>query len=484
MKKIVLALTLAAVMPTMAQPLATKHPMAQKYADVGAKPAKGRSGSAAIEARALLSRTSGATQLDLTTASFDSIASAAGSLDKVQVKIFDGDRLVRTDNYKPGDANASIPYAGLVRGERAEVQANVKGNGKGTDVVAVSTQVVLRPDLEASALTAPATTGPNISVPIVGSVSELNGDVGARFDCRLYSDGMKIGEILGAWVDAGSSVNCQFQVSFAQAGAKRLTMTVSGAMPADDDAANNDIAALIDVRAPFAFMEAFLQGWEWDDGTRKRTITKYEIYPDNYTTEEYEEWGKSGHGQLYGASALEPGEHALSGVMSVRHSMDGIPLPPIEVDVGSLPARADGDGTCRAAFLANGVYVNVCSYPTSGTSFYVLVQGGGVTYIPDGYYTLADWVPIGSHYTATLAFEGPDLSRSQTLDASIGVFTYTSFGWSDWGGCTQDVWLSGTAAVIPGLHEYPVVVGSAVVRDTCWMYRYNDSYYFGRSTSP
>ena len=72
-----------------------------KYRDAGAKPATGRSGSAAIQARALRGRTE--TTVEVTTGQFDGGAAAAGKLDKVQVKVFDNhDDVLVTDNYRKG----------------------------------------------------------------------------------------------------------------------------------------------------------------------------------------------------------------------------------------------------------------------------------------------------------------------------------------------------------------------------------------------
>src|SRR3954447_24871199 len=72
-----------------------------KYRDAGAKPGTGRSGSAAIQARAL--RGQHATLVEVTTGQFDSNVAPVGKLDKVQVKVLasNGDAIV-TDNYRKG----------------------------------------------------------------------------------------------------------------------------------------------------------------------------------------------------------------------------------------------------------------------------------------------------------------------------------------------------------------------------------------------
>src|SRR5262245_55245597 len=69
-----------------------------KYKDAGARPANGRSGSAAIEVRALRGQSN--TDIEVTTGQFDN-GTAPGVLEKVQVKVFGmtGDPIV-TDNYR------------------------------------------------------------------------------------------------------------------------------------------------------------------------------------------------------------------------------------------------------------------------------------------------------------------------------------------------------------------------------------------------
>ncbi|HYU24358.1 MAG TPA: hypothetical protein VEO74_04080, partial [Thermoanaerobaculia bacterium] len=60
-------------------------PNSVKYRNAGAKPATGRSGSAAIQARALRSQTE--TVIEVTTGDFEG-TQPVGKLDKVQIKIF------------------------------------------------------------------------------------------------------------------------------------------------------------------------------------------------------------------------------------------------------------------------------------------------------------------------------------------------------------------------------------------------------------
>ena len=136
-------------------------------------------------------------------------------------------KLVATDNYSKVAGVTSLDYTGLARGDRIELQANVKGTHGGTEVVDIATEVKLRPDLEPG-IQAPASVDYNSPFSVVGRVREMNGDVGARFDCRLFADDVQVGEILGAWVDAGQEVACHFTTRLASLGSKRLVVRADG----------------------------------------------------------------------------------------------------------------------------------------------------------------------------------------------------------------------------------------------------------------
>src|SRR5260221_8551627 len=94
-----LAVAVATVPSVLAQTLSARHPMAEKYRDTGTKPAAGRSGSAGIEARALIDRL-GVTDVEVTTGHFDALG-GGGTLAQVEVKLLapNGD-VMQTDNYR------------------------------------------------------------------------------------------------------------------------------------------------------------------------------------------------------------------------------------------------------------------------------------------------------------------------------------------------------------------------------------------------
>ena len=249
---IVCSFALAAI-PTYAA-LPHLHPNTTKYRETGARPAVGRSGSAAIELRALRG-ISNDTEIEVTTGHFDSGTAAPGKLDKVQVKLFaPNGKLLITDNYRKSLAAggyATFSYGVAQRGQKVSLQATVSGiDGSRTDVVSADDVVRLRPDLIVTDLHAPhfATIGANMLV--VATIHERNGEAGARANCVLSVDGVDVDHANGIWVDAGDSVTCEFTHHFNSLGVKQISVAATGVAPADYDASNNSIAQQIEVVPP------------------------------------------------------------------------------------------------------------------------------------------------------------------------------------------------------------------------------------------
>jgi len=221
-----------------------------KYKDAGARPATGRSGSAAIQVRALRGQAN--TDIEVTTGQFESAAPAAGKLDKVQVKVFGTDgNLIVTDNYRKGSISGgygSFAYAWPLRGQGVQVQANVSGiDPNRTDVVTVASSVKWRPDLTVASIQAPNRALIGSVVTIEAVVREGNGDVGARANCVLKADGIVVDHADGIWVDAGDAVTCEFRHAFATLGQKQLTVEVTNVAPGDFNTANNTRTATLEI---------------------------------------------------------------------------------------------------------------------------------------------------------------------------------------------------------------------------------------------
>lgn len=226
----------------------TLIPNAQKYSDTGLKPASGRSGSATLTARALLDR-AGNTVLDVSTGALDSPTPAPGTLSKVQVKTSDPQgRQMFDAAFTPGTGgSAAIQLSGLIRGTSLQVQGNVRDiDPSRTDVVTVTETVKLRPDLDI-AWNAPQRVPVNVPIVLTATVTERNGDVGARADCLLSEGGVTVDQAEAIWVDAGDAVTCAFTHTFRQTGNRLVTVRVANVRPWDYDGQNQFAQANIEV---------------------------------------------------------------------------------------------------------------------------------------------------------------------------------------------------------------------------------------------
>lgn len=230
----------------LAQGNVKPNPNSQKYSNTGAKPATGRSGSATLDARALIAKDGSV----LVEASTDTVASGAGpgTIAKVQVKI---NALTKNFNnlsaggYWSGGFPAPAPHTPV------QVQTNIRGiDPKRTDVVTLSTPAVRRPDIAVDSVGGPAQAPPNANVIFVADVREKNGDVGATANCVLAVNGTPVDTATGIWIDAGDSVNCQFSYTFAQPGTYAVSVAATGVTPGDWDTTNNQNQTSITIIEP------------------------------------------------------------------------------------------------------------------------------------------------------------------------------------------------------------------------------------------
>src|SRR5207253_270928 len=137
------------------------------------------------------------------------------------------------------------------RGQPLQLQGNVRGlDGRRNDVVTVSGNVLLRPDLAVGSLSAPATARPGSFVNVAATIRELNGDAGAKANCKLFVDGAQFDEARDVFVDVGSAVSCLFTLRFDTAGTHTLRIDVDGVVPADWDSSNNSAETTLAVTDP------------------------------------------------------------------------------------------------------------------------------------------------------------------------------------------------------------------------------------------
>lgn len=262
-------------------------PNSTKYKDSGIPYAKGRSGNAAIAARALQNR-DGSTDLEVTTGDFDGTA-PNGTISKVQLKLATGTR-----NY---DSNSStfalhVPER-LARHSRVGVQTNVRGvDGNRTGVVSVQETVKLRPDVAAGSIDAPPQALVGVPLLINAVVDERNGDTGARANCVLRVDGQVADRANGIWIDAGDSVTCSFDYAFTTTGDKSLEVRLEAVSPADWDDSNNSLTGSISIVSastpiPEWIAQSIEQSWteyrKLDDPDREHSETSTTGYMNSST---------------------------------------------------------------------------------------------------------------------------------------------------------------------------------------------------------
>lgn len=298
-------------------------PNSQKYKDSSIPNATGRSGTASIEARALFNR-------DRTT---DLEVTSSGAIAKVHLQSPSTPAL----NFDGSDGGTfSQNLGGLGPHEQLGITANVRGvDGARTDVVSVDEIVKRRPDLLTS-INAPASAFRGRTVLVRATFRELNGDVGARANFRLYADGTLIDRVEGAWVDANGHVDAVFAPVIDKSGDVALTVAAEDVDPGDWDDSNNSATVHITVKEPAEF-------YSWN-------ATVYEEDGRHFSHEQYS-WGdfttdNKGINQGFDVSAMIRGEVPhVAMKLTASASTDGQPLYSGETSEFDGPFRT-WDGYC------------------------------------------------------------------------------------------------------------------------------------------
>lgn len=459
----------------------TFYPNSRRYRDAGAHPATGREGSATLQARALLGR-DGSTVLELTTGALDVTGTAPGNIDHVELKLLAADNSVTlTQNYTDlaGGGSWTRSYVALPVHQAFQVQTNISGiDANRTNVVTVQGAIQRRPDLAALRLDAPAQVAANAPVRLTATVAERNGDVGATANCVLYVDGTEVDRADAIWVDAGSSVNCQFMTAFTGSGNKTATVRVETVVPGDDNVANNTASATVNVGQLNDFY--FSAGaWDYDYQNYRYTYDASYTSSDNTFNYSYHsDFGTDGPYRFQGAAAWAWMSAAVAFPLAhveFVHASGGIQLGNIAYDdlaadwtyAGSWDDTYSGHGTYsessvdRYDLTAFGqVHFVVYSYAYSWTggsgrpagayeytqmsmdryageiSYY---SRGAVSYIDtrrdENYvysynysasYSFGTLAPYGSDYVITGAITGGgDGAPTYALTAAIPLSTYT-----------------------------------------------------------
>jgi CARDB len=228
-------------------------PSSKHYRESGVGNATGRSGSAHMTARTLLSKDGGAT-VEVTTGTLDSTGTPPGSFRKIQFKALSpaGDPL-SVQNLFPPTATGYYSFASplLHRAQQIQLQANIAGiDGNRTDVVTVVETVKLRPDLAVANLSFPSSAFANQPVNISANLVEMNGDAGATTTCVLAIDGNNVDQVRNVYVDAAGSVSCAFAYMFTTTGGHTIQVSATNVVPEDWDTNNNSNSGTIEITNP------------------------------------------------------------------------------------------------------------------------------------------------------------------------------------------------------------------------------------------
>jgi hypothetical protein len=235
--------------------LSSKH-----YRESGVGNATGRSGSANMTARALLSK-DGSSTIELTTGALDSPRVPPGSFAKVQFKPLDqsGNALFAQNfnHLSTPTGYYSFTSGALYRKQQIQLQANITGIDQNrTDVVTLVETVKRLPDVAVTNVTAkPSPAFTNQVVNISANVGELNGDSSATTICELFiyqgsNPGSPIDQANNVYVDAGGNVSCAFTHTFTAPGTYTIQVTAANVVPTDWDASNNSASTTITVTSP------------------------------------------------------------------------------------------------------------------------------------------------------------------------------------------------------------------------------------------
>jgi hypothetical protein len=359
---------------------ATRIPNTVKYSDAGAKPANARAGAASLTVSALLDK-AGTTELTVISGRYDQPGVEAGTLENVQVKAFPGDSLDPVvDNFRNVNAARWVyTYADLGRGVPLQVRASISGiDPSRTDVVTVSDQVRLRPDLAVASMNVPPETTVGVSTPITAVIRERNGDVGARADCVLYRDGTEVDRASNIWVDAGGTVSCAFRVTFTINGVQFLTVAVENVSPGDYDTSNNSMWRGLSVVPPESFRGGIsIEDATWNDLTFDSTIY---VYPDGRRYETSVRNTTIGRNQrVFLAGTLERNLTFPVDRVRVRHSSGGVTTLETVLENGT----PDESGCLFVEYTAGRLgWLEVCvpGYGGGFTRLYWLRTAGDAVY--------------------------------------------------------------------------------------------------------
>lgn len=377
-------------------------------------------GSVEIEARALL-RLSGSTKVEITTGQLDDPANATDIIEKVQLKISTGaGNGVKTRNYTNPEPSGTfaVSVSGLSRRDIVDIQVNVRdAETNKMEVVQFTTPVRRSPDLAVTRIDVPATVIAGQPVTVMATISEINGDTGARAACKLYVGETRVDEAQNIWVDAGDTVTCVFSATLT-AGTHTLRATASSVVPSDWDKANNQASTEVTARPSTPTPSA--DSWSWliqQETTYRHSTSTSSNRPAGY--EDTYERTERAEGSVFDATLQRMVDFNTLVFKSVE-STDG----KFTADFTENEFAAGGSGECRTTGFRMWL-LKVCS-SNGKTTIHFTRTAGHATYVSRWWSQSGDtWVQY------TMEDEDPPFGRSQPLGTTAELdITLTGNGWT------------------------------------------------------
>jgi hypothetical protein len=368
-------------------------PNSVKYKDSSIANAKGSSGSASIQVRALFNKDE-TTDVEITTGVFDEPGAASGTIKNVHIEV-NG----QTHDFTGNDGNtfAATGLAGLGPGATVGVHVNVKDLNGGNENIKVSATVKKRPDLTFVWIQSTQHAMVGLPVNVVATIQEQNLQSGARADCVAYDDGVEVDRAENIWVDAGGTVDCVLAPAFEQAGWKNILVKLENVRPGDWDMADNQV---------YAYSTVHAYDEEVDYWSAMASDETFSYYTRSYSASSEHVSSSSGWRSSASVDATQP-ELFNPNTMTMDFSVttDGVSF----TDVRSLRFTGWRPGqrrSCGRAF-AGATRATICTSQlpwqieagTGSTQFSASTSNGDVTYYsrswsvwydPDGtphYYT-------------------------------------------------------------------------------------------------
>jgi hypothetical protein len=255
-------------------------------------------------------------------------------------------------------------------------------------------------------------------VSVMATISEINGDTGARAACKLYVDGTRVDEAQNIWVDAGDTVNCAFSTTLT-AGTHTLRATASTVVPSDWDKANN--VAETQITAKISDPNPSPDSWSWSiyqETTAKQHTTTWSDRPAGY--EDYSERADRGERSVFNATLHRTVDFPDLVFKSVESTDGKFTADFTEYDFISSGSSPD----CRSAGMRMWL-LSVCS-SNGKTTINFTRTAGRSTYLSRWWSQSGDtWV---QH---SMEDEDPPFGRSQPLGTTAELdITLTGSDWT------------------------------------------------------